>query len=383
LATSPTVSIQEGLTSIYQNIPIPYPSPKETTAWLGGYYDPAMVSNWVSAGDVDGSNGNGPYISIASVNGTSWDLTWIATKSGETKFPICSSNCVAKGCTYEGKHYSYGEVVWEDPECRCTRMVCNRNGEVHLEQKEKPCCVYDGVPYGSGETIYTGDCNQLICRNGSIISIPYCAPGYTVLTYNGVASCYHISSSAMVYDDADEYCKSVGGVLAQVTSKNENTALKTELFFNLLPSGCKFGWLGATASVDAFGYLDHFEWSFGKVKGIPVEGIYEDFCAGDPPVKSEHDQFLSIVYTGSSDDNNYCWQNSDGFDKKAAICERCVVCEHIYMKTCAYNDKLYQEGQVVQSVDYAPGPCYIQSCHDGTVQRKDKLCKYGSAAGTY
>ena len=162
------------------------------------------------------------------------------------------------GCLYEDQYYGIDEVVWTDPECRCTVLVCAEDGKVHLQEKEKPCCLHDGKPYGNGEVIYTGDCHKFICKEGKLISLPHCQKSYEIVTFNGIASCYHLSSSLLSYNDANEYCKSIDGSLAQITSLQENEALEDYLFTRLLPSGYKSGWLGASARVNQYGYLHSF-----------------------------------------------------------------------------------------------------------------------------
>ena len=361
----------------------------DTTIWIGAYAAyTAMDWFWidetkVSEGYTHFKNGNYIYpvgldyaLSFAEYTAYGFNTYWQPAQNESNKYALCETDCKPKGCKYEGQYYGYGEVVWEDPECRCTVLICGKDGEVHLEEKEKPCCTYDGKPYGNGEVIFTDECYELKCRDGKVVSLPHCPEGWTFVSYNDVGSCYHISSSEMSYYDADEYCRSIDGNLAQITSKCENEAVEDHLFANLLPSGCKYGWLGATASLDKYGYLNAFKWSSGIVQGIPVSGIYDDFCPSNPPSKTDHNQFLSIVYTGSADTNNYCWVSSDGYEKKAAVCEKCVVCEHSYMSQCAYQGKLYDDGAVVASVEYAPGPCYTKVCSDGRIVRTDKICKY-------
>jgi len=282
------------------------------------------------------------------------------------------------GCKYDGKHYKVGAVVWQNPTCECTRMICQEDGQVHMVQKEKPCCIYQDRPYGNNEVVYTERCYQILCHKGELVSVPHCPDNFTVLQYNGVASCYHVSKDNYNRWDAGDYCKKRKSNLAVVSSKGENHALEDYLFFNQLHGGCKYGWL------EAGNRNDYLTWNTGILNGMPVSSIYDDFgdhyknCSG----YLNGSTYLGIYYTGSQASNNYNWDCTNDMEQRNAICETCVTCEHRYSEVCLDCGKIYDNGEVIKK-ETEIAPCYEKICNHGKVQKKAIACNvYGSPTDT-
>jgi len=300
------------------------------------------------------------------------------------------------GCDYEGNYYYPGQLVWQSPDCECTQMICQENGKVHLVEKGKPCCIYQGKAYGSGEIIPTGyhqtaaagrqehyydsQCYQLICYEGELVSLPYCPEGFQILTYNGVASCYHVSNEAYTWWDASNYCHSKGSNLAVITTPEENQAVEDYLFHNPLQSGCKYGWLGANSDdAAAYGagtstsseYGNHYlSWVFGIAAGVPVSSIYDDFPSDYCRKNVSRNLFLEIVYTGLLGSNNYVWGCQEPEQPKLAVCEKCVVCEHKYQNKCFDCGELYEDGEIIEEDQH----CYKVTCVNGKAEKSMVEC---------
>jgi len=315
---------------------------------------------------------------------------WRDSSCSDKRSFICAMTepCKPLICRYNGQTYNIGEVVWKSPTCECTRMICQPDGQVHLVQKEKPCCLYHDRPYGNNEVVVTGDCYQILCHKGELVSVPHCPENFTLLTYNGVASCYHVSKENYNSKEAYGHCKRLNSEMAVVSSEGENHALENHLFYNNLHGGCKNGWLGAAVrQMSPPNFKTYLTWQFGMLRGMPVASIYEDFCepyghcsrnvADVSNVAAVPEVILGITYTGSQETNNYCWNCTHGYELKNAICETCVSCEHRYSDVCLDCGKIYDNGEVInQETEIAP--CYKKVCNHGIVEKKSIACKGSS-----
>ena len=300
---------------------------------------------------------------------------------------------VKAGCEYEGSDYSTGQVVWQSQDCECTQMMCEEDGKVHLVEKGKPCCLYRGKAYGSGEILpgQESQCYQLICYKGEVISLPYCPEGFHILTYNNVASCYHVSSEPYTWYEAAKYCHYKGSSLAVISTPEENQAVENYLFHNPLHSGCKYGWLGGSSlgynvtttttgrrrrrsvSSPSPNYSNgYINWNFGILAGLPVSSIYDDFpsntgCRGR---NLSGNLFLEILYTGSLGSNNYVWGCEEPDQLKLAICEKCVACEHKYQNKCLDCGEVYEDGEIIETDSH----CYKVACLNGKAEKTMVKC---------
>ena len=182
-----------------------------------------------------------------------------------SEFVDSSSETIGK-CLHENQSYPIGSVVWQSPECDCIQMICRNDGQVHMEKMQKPCCTYKGKSYGNKEVISTDECFQLYCYEGKVTSIPHCPDGFRILTYNGIASCYHISHETFNWYDSRYHCSSMGSSLAVVSSIEENNALQD--YLSHLQS--KSGWLGAGVEPGS----NVLTWQFGSISGAPVSATY-------------------------------------------------------------------------------------------------------------